>query len=210
MERLTNSPRPLFTTALRSPFALSWASVKHDKIVDLDEFVDGAAVMFPLTDKASAVTMGSETDPVNAWYWKANRESRAFDVVARGYGTSARSSSDRHPIMSAASHADGRWSLVLTRSLDSIHERVQFPRGTRRAWRLPCGTGVIANAPVGNRFRVTFCRFRSIHEHPERRFRTCPGGTGRQPCRRTVTIICTAGRGVRLPPRQPGNSIARR
>lgn len=108
---------------------LSWASARHDKIVDLDEFVDGAAVMFPLTDKASAITMGSPSDPVNAWYWKANRESRAFDVVARGYGTSGRSSSDKYPIMSASLHRDGRWYLVLTRSLVSTAERARFKPG---------------------------------------------------------------------------------
>jgi len=115
---------------------LRWKSDKHAEIVDLDEFVDGVAVMFPLTDKASAMTMGSDSDPVNAWYWKANRTSRAFDVVARGYGTSARSSSDKHPIMSAADHHDGRWSVVLTRSLEAKSGRAQFVPGqpTRMAF----------------------------------------------------------------------------
>ena len=115
---------------------LNWASEKHDKIVDLDEFVDGAAVMFPLTENASAFTMGSEKDPVNAWYWKANRESRAFDVVAQGYGTSRRTSSDKHPIMSAALHRDGRWALVLTRSMHAKTARAQFKPGgeTRMAF----------------------------------------------------------------------------
>jgi len=108
---------------------LNWASDKHDKIVDLDEFVDGAAVMFPVTKNASAFTMGSEKDPVNAWYWKANRESRAFDVVAQGYGTSRRTSSDKHPITSAAVHRDGRWALVLTRSMHAKDARAQFKPG---------------------------------------------------------------------------------
>lgn len=115
---------------------LSWASDKHDKIVDLDEFVDGAAVMFPLTKNASAFTMGSETDPVNAWYWKANRERRAFDVVAQGYGTSRRTSSDKHPIVSAAIHTDGQWQLILTRSIEAKTGRAQFAIGkqTRMAF----------------------------------------------------------------------------
>lgn len=115
---------------------LSWLSDKHDKIVDLDEFVDGAAVMFPLTKNASAFTMGSETDPVNAWYWKANRESRAFDVVAQGYGTSRRTSSDKHPIMSASVHSKGRWHLVLVRSIAAKPGRAQFTPGedTRMAF----------------------------------------------------------------------------
>ena len=58
---------------------LSWPSKKHDEIADLDQFVDGVAVMFPLTPNASAVTMGSSGDPVNAWYWKANLDGFAFD-----------------------------------------------------------------------------------------------------------------------------------
>ena len=115
---------------------LDWASGKHNEIRDLDEFVDGAAVMFPLTPKASAFTMGSDQDPVNAWYWKANRERRAFDVVARGYGTSARSSSDKFPILSTAVHANGRWTLIMVRELRSMEGRAQFEPGaeTRMAF----------------------------------------------------------------------------
>lgn len=115
---------------------LSWASAKHNKIVDLDEFVDGVAIMFPLTANASAFTMGSETDPVNAWYWKANRESRAFDVVAQGYGTSRRTSSDKEPILSKATHTDGRWSVVMLRSMNAKPGRAQFVAGqsTRMAF----------------------------------------------------------------------------
>ncbi|MFP6682556.1 MAG: ethylbenzene dehydrogenase-related protein, partial [Gammaproteobacteria bacterium] len=102
---------------------------KHDKIVDLDEFVDGAAVMFPLTNKSSALTMGSDSDPVNAWYWKANLEDSAFDVIARGYGTSGRQKNAHHPITCNAVYDDGRWNLVLARAMDDIENRARFTAG---------------------------------------------------------------------------------
>ena len=96
---------------------LSWASNKHDEIRDLDQFVDGVAVMFPLTERASAFTMGSATDPVNAWYWKGNLRDKAFDVVAKGYGTSTRNRDTPSPIQCNAVHQDGRWHVVLSRAL---------------------------------------------------------------------------------------------
>jgi DMSO reductase family type II enzyme heme b subunit len=108
---------------------LSWASEKHAEIIDLDEFVDGAAVMFPLTAKASAFTMGSESDPVNAWYWKANLKDEAFDVVARGYGTSARAKSAHDPIACRAVHEGGRWHLVMGREMGPIQGRAGFAAG---------------------------------------------------------------------------------
>lgn len=109
---------------------LNWQSDKHEKIVDLDEFVDGAAVMFPLTQNASAFLMGSPSDPINAWYWKANLEDHGFDVISQGYGTSARSKSAHAPIRAKALHANGEWQLVMSRALSIDDQRVQFSPGT--------------------------------------------------------------------------------
>ena len=115
---------------------LSWASDKHDKIVDLDEFVDGVAVMFPLTPQATAITMGSVSDLVNAWYWKGNISDTAFDVVATGYGTSSRHIDTSNPISCGASYSDGRWHVVLARELKAAADRVVFMPGepTRMAF----------------------------------------------------------------------------
>ncbi|MGR8950010.1 MAG: ethylbenzene dehydrogenase-related protein [Gammaproteobacteria bacterium] len=115
---------------------LSWSSGKNDQIVDLDEFVDGVAVMFPLTPNASAITMGSKSDPVNAWYWKGNLRNTAFDVVATGYGTSGRHNDSAHPIVCRARHANGRWQVVLTRALQGAAGRIVFAPGdeTRMAF----------------------------------------------------------------------------
>ena len=108
---------------------LSWAGAGHDRIADLDQFVDGVAVMFPLTPNASAVTMGSPTDPVNAWYWKGNLEDAAFDVIATGYGTSGRQRDPALPVHCRARHGDGRWQVVLARELDGGADRAVFRPG---------------------------------------------------------------------------------
>lgn len=108
---------------------LSWSSEKHDKIVDLDEFVDGVAVMFPIGTKASAFTMGAKGQPVNAWYWKGNLTDAGFDVVAEGYGTSARQPLKASHIRTGASHKDGSWRVVLSRALDIGEDRPRFLPG---------------------------------------------------------------------------------
>lgn len=119
-------------------FRLSWQSGKHDQIADLDQFVDGVAVMFPLTAGASAFTMGAPGDPVNAWYWKANLERDAYDVVAEGYGTSARRCDHERTIACSAAHDGTRWHVVLTRALDGGEARARFAPGrqTRVAFAL--------------------------------------------------------------------------
>jgi DMSO reductase family type II enzyme heme b subunit len=109
---------------------LSWTSDKHDTIADLDQFVDGVAVMFPLSSRASAVTMGSPGEPVNAWYWKADKADQPFDVVAEGYGTSTRRTGKDAQLVSKASHKAGRWHVVLQRPLRVGNQYAQFEPGT--------------------------------------------------------------------------------
>lgn len=108
---------------------LSWAADRHDKIADLDQFVDGVAVMFPLAANASAVTMGAKGAPVNAWYWKADREEQPFDVVAEGYGTSVRRSGKEAQLRSRGAHEDGHWHVVLARPLDIGNAYARFVPG---------------------------------------------------------------------------------
>lgn len=115
---------------------LSWKSEKHDAIVDLDEFVDGVAVMFPLSAQASAVTMGAKGHPVNAWYWKADQDGVAFDVVAEGYGTSMRRKGADSQVKAGAVHKHGAWHVVLARPLDigASHARFRPGEPTRVAF----------------------------------------------------------------------------
>lgn len=97
---------------------LSWADPDEDSAPgDLDEFPDGAAVMFPLVPGASALAMGSKGAPVNAWLWKAD-EPEPFDVVAEGYATSQRRAAEASGLKANAVHARGHWVLVFQRPLE--------------------------------------------------------------------------------------------
>lgn len=97
---------------------LSWRDPDEDSVPeDLDEFPDGAAVMFPLVSGASALTMGAAGAPVNAWLWKAD-EPEPFDVVAQGYATSQRRAAEASGLNASAVYARGRWVLVFQRPLE--------------------------------------------------------------------------------------------
>jgi DMSO reductase family type II enzyme heme b subunit len=109
---------------------LSWVCEKHSEIADLDQFVDGVAVMFPLGAGASAVTMGSKGDPVNAWYWKANSAEVGFNVVAEGYGTSERRPGADVQLICEAVHDGTRWHVVFRRTMDVGNQYTQFAPGT--------------------------------------------------------------------------------
>jgi DMSO reductase family type II enzyme heme b subunit len=96
---------------------LSWQDAQRDdRIEDLDRFVDGAAVMFPLLEEANPFTMGDAQQPVNAWLWRADRK-EPFDVIARGYSTSQRRPASSSQLEASALYRDGEWHLVFQRPL---------------------------------------------------------------------------------------------
>lgn len=82
---------------------------------DTLEFPDGAAVMFPIGDDAPLMTMGSETQPVNAWHWRADRQGTGRSNFAAGLGSTE--VTDEIQIKTEASYANKRWSVVLRRAL---------------------------------------------------------------------------------------------
>lgn len=96
---------------------LSWDDkTRNDEIKDLDQFIDGVAVMFPLTDQADPMTMGDEKNPVNAWFWRANM-AEPFDVIAHGFGSSNRRPGKELGLTVTSIHEKGRWSVVFQRAL---------------------------------------------------------------------------------------------
>lgn len=111
-------------------FRLSWECAKNSEIADLDQFVDGVAVMFPLAVDASAITMGAKGSPVNAWYWKANTPDVGFDVVAEGYGTSERRSGADIGLICGALHDGSSWHVVFRRPLDKGNRYTQINPGS--------------------------------------------------------------------------------
>lgn len=96
---------------------LRWKNDRaNTEIRDLDDFSDGAGIMFPLSPNANAFTMGDDSHPVNAWLWKADK-SEPFDVYARGWGSSQRRPATLSGLQSKAEYHDGYWNLVFARSL---------------------------------------------------------------------------------------------
>jgi len=108
---------------------LSWENkTKNDAIVDLNEFTDGVAVMFPLSNGANAITMGDENNPVNAWLWKSD-EKDPYDVIAHGYSTSQRRAGEALGLSVSTMYENGRWNVVFQRRLRSNlinHKQVNF------------------------------------------------------------------------------------
>lgn len=94
---------------------LSWEDrTADDAIRDLDQFVDGVAIMFPLSDGANAMTMGDERNPVNVWFWKADKP-EPFDVIAYGFGTSRKRPGFETGLKIAAQHDGTSWHVVFQR-----------------------------------------------------------------------------------------------
>jgi DMSO reductase family type II enzyme heme b subunit len=118
----------------RLSIRLVWADDSPDtEIKDLDQFTDGAAVMFPMTKGANAITMGDEQNPVNAWFWKAD-SAEPHDVVAHGFGTSRRRPAKGSGLRTASVYSDGRWFVVFQRSLrptTGLADQVSFKPSTR-------------------------------------------------------------------------------
>lgn len=106
---------------------LSWTCGRHDSIKDLNEFVDGTAVLFPMSAAANAVTMGGKGAPVNAWYWKANHQ--PYDVIAEGFGSSERRSAKISGLAAKGEYADGAWTVVLRRPLSAGRGHARFVPG---------------------------------------------------------------------------------
>lgn len=89
---------------------------RNDAIEGPEGFVDAASVSFPIREAASAMTMGSERSPINAWYWRAD-EPEPFDIVARGIGTTIVRDPRKSGLKGSSSHSSGRWRVVFTRPL---------------------------------------------------------------------------------------------
>lgn len=100
-------------------FRLSWPDDTEDgDYGDGTTFPDAAAVVFQLDEGAPIETLGQAGERVNAWYWRANRrEGRGENLVAQGPATEVEAPGPA--ILTKAIWADGRWQLVIARTLRS-------------------------------------------------------------------------------------------
>src|SRR3989304_5411148 len=97
-------------------FRLVWQDDSQDvKIADINQFVDAAAVLFPLVEDAPLIGMGIKGKPVNAWFWRADWE-QPKNVAAEGMGSTQRR--DDPALAATARHQRGRWDVIIARSLN--------------------------------------------------------------------------------------------
>ena len=110
---------------------LSWPDAeKDDELTDLDQFSDAVSVMFPLSKNSTAITMGSPSGPVNAWFWKAD-EIEPFDVIAQGYATSKKRTAKTSGLLANGYYEDGYWVVVIQRPLRAVNQEfVGFEPGS--------------------------------------------------------------------------------
>lgn len=96
---------------------LAWAdATANDRVDGTHRFADGAAVQFPLNGRDSTTPfMGDGEQAVNVWHWRA--DGRVENLLARGFGTSARIAAGGLKA-AAARTADG-WAVVLARPLQA-------------------------------------------------------------------------------------------
>ena len=94
---------------------LAWSDATANvSIKDTTQFVDGAAVQFPVNGKASTVPfMGDVNNPVNVWHWSANGHTE--NLVAKGFGNGTKVHSEG--LQSTSMRTDAGWAVVLNRPL---------------------------------------------------------------------------------------------
>lgn len=88
---------------------------KDDAILSYESFVDACAVMFPIKEYASVMTMGSEDAPVNIWLWRA--DGKFYDVLSRGLGTAKRRDPKESGLIAFGHYSGANWTVVFIRTL---------------------------------------------------------------------------------------------
>ena len=93
-------------------FRLEWADPTHNADYgDGSVFPDAAAVLFPMNGQAPINRMGSPSDGIQAWYWRANHPE--FGEALAFYGFATEKPEEGPPILNSASWADGHWRVVI-------------------------------------------------------------------------------------------------
>jgi DMSO reductase family type II enzyme heme b subunit len=94
-------------------FLLEWDDAQPDtRITNIDTINDAAAIIFPMKEDAPLLVMGSEDQPVNVWFWRADWE-RPRNITAVGHSTSVRLG--EAPLVARSAWRDGVWRVVIAR-----------------------------------------------------------------------------------------------
>lgn len=137
----TAATQKLTAQALRTPKRLFIRLAWHDPtantaIQDTDQFLDGAAVEFPLYGRNTTVPfMGDAVNPVNLWHWRSDGSTR--NLLAKGFGTSFIVPTEG--LHSEAERSADGWELVISRPLRAKAEEGTNFQGLHR---IPIGFAV--------------------------------------------------------------------
>jgi len=80
---------------------------------NVNAFADGCGVLFPVAGDAIITEMGSVSQPVNAWHWRADYNDKPNSVTATSRGTSVRYTTN--PLVARSIWKDGVWQVVMGR-----------------------------------------------------------------------------------------------
>ena len=93
---------------------IEWAEPNPSRVLDnVNAFADGCGVLFPVAGDAVITEMGSVSQPVNAWHWRADYDDKPNSVTATSRGTSVRYKTN--PLVARSIWQDGTWQIVMGR-----------------------------------------------------------------------------------------------
>jgi len=93
---------------------IEWAQPDPARTLsDVNAFADGCGVLFPVAGDAIITEMGSVSQPVNAWHWRADYDDKPNSVTATSRGTSVRYKTN--PLVARSMWKDGTWQVVMGR-----------------------------------------------------------------------------------------------
>ncbi len=93
------------------------------EISDIGVFTDGVGILWPVAGDAPITEMGTASQPVNPWAWRADLGDQPYSVTGVGRGTTERHVDN--PLMSKSSLEAGTWRVVIGRAfqVENPHRR---------------------------------------------------------------------------------------
>jgi complex iron-sulfur molybdoenzyme family reductase subunit gamma len=111
---------------------MEWAEPNPSReLNDVNAFADGCGILFPVAGDAIITEMGSVSQPVNAWHWRADYDDKPNSVTATSRGTSVRYTTN--PLLARSIWKNGVWQVVIGRPFEvaAPHRRmIELKPGT--------------------------------------------------------------------------------
>jgi len=93
---------------------IEWAEPNPSReLNDVNAFADGCGVLFPVAGDAIITEMGSVSQPVNAWHWRADYDDKPNSVTSTSRGTAVRYKTN--PLVARSIWKNGAWQVVIGR-----------------------------------------------------------------------------------------------